>query len=97
MVESDEIRARARAWRDAADASRDRARRVLALGDLRWDAPAADAFRAGLRERASGLHRLADAEDDVAAALDEAAVVLAAADAVLAPGAPPAGPRGRWP
>ena len=81
MGQTDDIRATAQAWRVAADESRDRARRVLALGTLVWDAPAADAFRAGLCERAAGLRRLAVAEDDVAAALDAAAAVLEAGDA----------------
>ncbi len=80
MGVSEEIRAQAWAWRAAASESRERSRRVLALGALAWQAPAADAFRAGLRERAAGLCRLATAEEDVAAALDAAAAVLALAD-----------------
>jgi hypothetical protein len=96
MGESTDIRARAVRWREAARESRDRARRVVGLGAISWDAPAADAFRERLRERAAGLGRLADLEECVAAALDDVAVALDRADAVLTHvGRPPArGPRG---
>lgn len=78
MGESDEIRARAAIWRLAARESRGRARRVSGLSALRWDAPAADAFRARLGERAAGLLRLADLEEAVGSALDELAAALEA-------------------
>ncbi len=76
MGETAQIRARAGAWRLAATETRERARRVLALGSLRWDAPAAGLFRSRLRDRAAALHRLADLEDEVAGALDWLAGVL---------------------
>ena len=84
MVDSAEIRTHAAAWRVAARESRDRARRVIGLGELRWDAPAAEVFRARVQERAAGLRHLADLEESVGAALDEVAAALDAADAMLA-------------
>jgi hypothetical protein len=77
MGDTSDIQARAALWREAAEQTRRRARRVLTTGALRWDAPAAGLFRARVRERAAALRRLADLEDDVGAALDGVARSLA--------------------
>ena len=102
MGDTSDIQARAALWRDAAEQTRRRARRVLTTGSLRWDAPAAGLFRARVRERAAALRRLADLEDDVGAALDAVARAVAHAHRALEtargqragqPAAPSAGKR----
>ncbi len=96
MADASDIRARAVLWREAAELTRGRAARVLATGSLRWDAPAAGAFRSRVGDRAAALRRLADLEDEVGTALDAVAQAVARGQGVLdsARASPPGWPPG---
>ena len=70
MGHARDIEVRAALWRAAAELTRGRAARVQAIATVRWDAPAAGAFRSRVGDRAAALRRVAELEDDVGVALD---------------------------
>jgi Putative T7SS secretion signal domain len=71
--EPQEFRRRAQELRRLGEETRERARRIKALEDLRWRSRAADRFRHRVHERFFAQLSLAESLEDAAAAFDRLA------------------------
>lgn len=73
MVNTGDLRERARGWRLAADATRAECRLLVSVSELSWRSASAQEFRQVLARRVRELRELAEREDAVADLLDRVA------------------------
>lgn len=73
MVNTGDLRERARRWRLAADATRAECTMLTKVSELSWRSPSAQEFRRLIARRVRELRVLAEREDAVADLLDRVA------------------------
>lgn len=74
MVDTGDLRERARRWRVAAEDTRAECAMLLKVSELSWRSPSAQEFRQVISRRVRELRDLAEREDAVADLLDRVAV-----------------------